>query len=237
MGDPSITDWMNSIGTVVAALIAAPAAVYAAIHTRRAADAGAEAAAAGAKAATEAANQVKELQILREPRAVLILRVPDQLTGENQIKYGKGNYQYRSGTPVYLDVWNVGGPTIMVMEVGVRVKGIASEEAEFSGFFEGPLTPQLLIESGKVGSINVAYQLMYRISSNAEEPINFLDKTTATAEFTVKYFSGAGERVIKTDCGFYFHVTDDNVFTFVDGSRGFNTLTGGNYFPAQHTKT
>ena len=136
---PSITDWM----TVVAALVAAAAAMYAAIYTKRAAE-------AGAKAATEAANQVRELRVLREPRAVLVFRIPDQLTGEHQIKYGRGNNQYRSGTPVYLDVWNVSGPTIMVMEVAVKVNNTQEDE---KGLSSDALTPQLLVESGKVVSI------------------------------------------------------------------------------------
>src|ERR1700722_12011468 len=140
METPSTTDWMSACAAVFAALVAAPAAVYAAIHTRRAAD-------AGANAASEAARQVRELQILREPKAELAFRVPDQLTGEHQIKYGRGNNQYRTGTPVFLDIWNVGGPTIMVMEVAVQVDDLV-EHGE-----RNAQTPQLLVESGKVLSI------------------------------------------------------------------------------------
>jgi hypothetical protein len=216
---------MSSIATTIAALIAAPAAVYAAVHTRRAAD-------AGAKAATEAANQVRELRVLREPKAVLMLRIPDQLTGQHQIKYGRGSGQYRSGTPVYLDVWNVSGPTIMVMEVSVKTNDAEVGE----GLRSDIMTPQLLVESGKAGSINVAYQLMGQASSRSrEEFINFPNGTTATARFLVKYFSVDGERVVETDCDFRFCVTEDNIFTFT-GSRGLDTATGGNYFPAPNSQ-
>ena len=107
---------MSEVATVIAALIAAPAAVYAAIHTRRAPDAGASAAAA-------AASQVQEMRALREPDVALTFRIPSQLTGENWIQYGRGDGLYRNGTPIHLDVWNVGGPTIMVMEVTVKVDG------------------------------------------------------------------------------------------------------------------
>src|SRR5271166_1508683 len=139
MPNPGLTDWMSAVGTVMAAL----AAVFAAIYAKRAAE-------AGAKAATEAANQVSELRVLREPRAALVFRVPDQLTGEDQVKHGRGDYTYRTGTPVYLDVWNVGGATIMVMEVAAIVEGSSAHKKS------NTLTPQLLIEPGKMVSINVA---------------------------------------------------------------------------------
>src|ERR1035441_7080249 len=139
MDAPRLTDWLSAVGTVVVALVAAPAAVYAAIYTRRAAD-------AAAKAATEAANQVRELRVLRESRAALKLRVPGPFDFDRYIQYGRGDHQYRSGPPVYLDVWNVSGPTIMVMEVTVRVNDSPDKE----GLRISPMAPQLLVESGKV---------------------------------------------------------------------------------------
>ncbi len=209
------------MGTVVTALIAAPAAVYAAFHTRRAAD-------AAAKAATEAANQVKELKVLRAPNAAVTLRVPDQLTGEHQIRYGRGGSQYRSGSPVYLDVWNVGGPTIMVMEVIVNLDGYTRPD----GIPDNVLTPQLLVESGKVASINIAYQLMSQVSSAAnEEFINIPSGTTASAKFAVKYFSVGGETLIEAACDFRFIVTDDQILTYT-GDSVHRTVGGGNYFVA-----
>jgi len=211
---------MSSIATVVAALVAAPAAVYAALYTRRAAE-------AGAKAATEAANQVRELQLLREPKALVMFRVPDQLTGENQVQYGRGNYQYRSGTPVFLDVWNASGPTIMVMEVAIEVK-----DAPSGGEWADTLTPQCLIKSGEAASFNVAYQLMHKVSLMANrEVLDVPNGSSASAHFIVKYFSVGGERLIETDCNFHFTVTEDRIFTFTNG-RDFAAGAGGNYFPA-----
>jgi hypothetical protein len=201
MGAPQITDWMSAIGTLVVALVAAPAAVYAAIYTRRAA-------AAAAKAAAEAANQVRELQILREPKAVLKIRVPEQFDIEGYVKYGRGNHKFRSGPPVYLDVWNVSNPTIMVMEVTVEVTGSPDRE-------QLPLTPQLLLESGKVLSINVAYELMRRISSG-EGMFEFPDLTEAEARFRVKYFSLDGERFVETHSKFQFRVGEEHIVTWVE---------------------
>jgi hypothetical protein len=213
MPNPGPTDWMSAVGTVTAAL----AAVFAAVYAKRAAE-------AGAKAATEAANQVGELRVLREPRAALVFRVPDQLTGETQVKYGRGDYTYRTGTPVYLDVWNVGGATIMVMEVAVVVDGSAADK-RFN-----TLTPQLLIEPGKMVSINVAYTVMGQLSDTETLGMNFTKGTRAKARFTVKYFSAGGVRVVETDCMFSFCVTEDAIYTFT-GDAGLDTTTGGNYFP------
>lgn len=146
MPDPGITDWIGSVGTV----LAAAAACVATFYTRRAAKASAE-------AAMEAAKQVRELQLSRAPQAEVVFRVPDQLTGQNQILFGRGNNEYRSGTPVYLDIWNVSNPTIMVMEVTGLVDGALPKEKER---WTNTLTPQALVESGKVHSVNVAYLLM-----------------------------------------------------------------------------
>jgi hypothetical protein len=205
MDGPRLTDWLSAIGTVVVALVAAPAAVCAAIHTRRAAD-------AAARAATEAANQVRELRVLREPKAVLKLRVPNRLDIERYLQYGRGNDQYRSGPPVYLDVWNVSGPTIMVMEVTVSV----NDSPDKKGLRISPLAPQLLVESGKVLSIDVAHQLMFRVSPASEEFIDFPDLTTAKARFTVKYFSLDGERSVETLAKFQFRVTDEHIVPWLE---------------------
>jgi hypothetical protein len=222
MNTPSVTDWISSLATLVAALVAAPAAVFAAIYTKRAAE-------AGAKAATEAANQVRELQVLRAPKALIVLRVPNQLTGEDQINYGRGNYQYRSGTPVYLDVWNVSSPTIMAMQVVVAVIKVNGTE----GSQNETLTPQLLVESGKVLSINVAYCLMHQVSSFGQQDfINMPNGTTATARFTVKYISVDGERVVEADCAFRFCVTEGNIFTFASDDDRLSQAWGNYHFPA-----
>src|ERR1035441_8578969 len=201
MDGPRLTDWLSAIGTVVVALVAAPSAVCPAIPTRRAAD-------AAARAATEAANQVRELRVLREPKAVLKLRVPNRLDIERYLQYGRGNDQYRSGPPVYLDVWNVSGPTIMVMEVCVIVNDSPDRERLRI------LTPQVLVESGKVASINVAYQLMRRVSEG--DLIDFPDLTTAEAHFKVKYFSSDGERMVETRSTFQFRVSEENLVTWVE---------------------
>ena len=201
-----ITDWMSAIGTVIAAFVAAPAAVYAAIHTRRAAD-------ASAKAAEEAAQQVRELRIAREPRAVLKVRVPDPFTGEHDIKFGRGEDRYRSGPPVYVDVWNVSGPTLMVMEVSTSVNGESPDPITVG---MGRLTPQLLVESGKVASINVAYQLYARVSPRSEGTFcDFPDLTTAEASFKVDYFSINGEQSIETHCKFQFRVNEEHLVAWV----------------------
>jgi hypothetical protein len=221
MGTPSVTDWISSLATLVAALIAAPAAVFAAIYTKRAAEAGAE-------AATEAANQVRELQIQREPRAMLLLRVPDQLTGEHQINYGRGNHQYRTGTPVYLDIWNVSGPTLMIVEVAIAV--IKVNEAD--GSQNETLAPQLLVESGKVLSTNVAYPLMRQVSSiTNQDSLDIPNGTAAIARFTVKYISVDGERVVAADCVFRFCVTEDNIFTFTSGGELLSGAWGNYHLP------
>lgn len=204
MDAPRMTDWMSAIGTLIAALVAAPAAVYAAIHTRRAAD-------ASAKAAEEAANQVRELQILREPRAVLKIRVPDQFIEETYVKYGKGNYQYRSGPPVYVDVWNVSGPTIMVMDVIVVVDGAPPNDEEEA------IKPQLLVESGKVLPISIGHRLLRLVAiRESQAGINFPDKTKAEAQFTVGYYSVDGERSVKVGCKFQFRVTEEHLIAWIE---------------------
>jgi hypothetical protein len=198
-----ITDWLSAIATVVAALVAAPAAVYAAIYTRRAAD-------AAARAAAEAANQVKELRVLRTPSAVLKLRVPT-FDVESYVKFGRGDHRYRSGPPIFLDVWNVSGPTIMVMEIAVRLDDAPDPE----GLRMVPLAPQVLVKTGEVASTNVAYQLMHRASPAASGFIDFPDSTLVKACFTVKYFSLDGEETLQAQGAFQFRVTEEHIVSWV----------------------
>ena len=148
---------------------------------------------------------------MREPKAVLKVRVPEPFDIEHYIKYGRGGDQYRSGPPVYLDVWNVSGPTIMVMEATVGVSDLPDKE---DPCMATPLTPQLLVESGKVVSINVAYQLMRPVSPGSF--IDFPDLTTAKARFTVKYFSLDGERSVETDAKFQFRVSEEHLIAWVE---------------------
>jgi len=100
---PSITDWMSSIATRGGRASRCAAAVYAALYTRRRRR-------AGAKAATEAANQVRELQLLREPKALVMFRVPDQLTAKPSSIRSTGNYPVQNGTPVFLTFGMRAGP-------------------------------------------------------------------------------------------------------------------------------
>jgi hypothetical protein len=157
-------------------------------------------------------EQLRELQTAREPRAVLKLRVPEAFDVERYIKYGRGDRRYRSGPPLYLDVWNVSGPTIMVMEVTVSVNDTPDKE----GLRIAPLAPQLLVESGKVVSINVAYQLMFRVAPGSGEFIDFPDMTRAAARFTVKYFSLSGERSVEIRSKFHFRVSEEHIVTWVE---------------------
>jgi hypothetical protein len=98
----------------------------------------------------------------------------------------------------------------MVMEVTVRVKDRPEGDARL-----GRLTPQLIVESGKVASVNVAYYLMGLISPDSEEFINFPDRTTAEASFKVQYFSTGVDRFVETDCQFQFRVTEKNIIAWV----------------------
>ncbi len=102
--------------------------------------------------------------------------------------------RYRMGPPVYLDVWNVSAPTVMVMEVRVSVDGSSPTLQELR---MAPLTPQLLVESGRVASINVAYQLLSRVAFSVGCDggfVNFPDLTKATVHFKVDYFPSKGRR-------------------------------------------
>ncbi len=74
-----------------------------------------------------------------------------------------------------------------------------------------PLTPQLLVESGRVASINVAYQLLSRVAFSVGCEggfVNFPDLTKATVHFKVDYFSVEGETSVDMDCSFQFRVHD-----------------------------
>jgi hypothetical protein len=113
---------------------------------------------------------------------------------------------------VLLDIWNVSGPTIMVMEIATRVN---DEPTDREALGLTSLTPQLLVESGKVASVNVAWQLMRRVSPGSEGLIDFPDLTTADAHFRVSYFSLSGERFVETRCRFQFRVTEDNIIAWI----------------------
>jgi hypothetical protein len=100
----------------------------------------------------------------------------------------------------------------MVMEVTVSV----NDSPDKKGLRISPLAPQLLVESGKVLSIDVAHQLMFRVSPASEEFIDFPDLTTAKARFTVKYFSLDGERSVETLAKFQFRVTDEHIVPWLE---------------------
>jgi hypothetical protein len=148
-------------------------------------------------------EQLREIQAEREPLAVLHPRIPNACVED--IKYGKGHGEYREGPPIFLDVWNVSGPTIMVLRVALSVTDCEDREV---------LEPQVLVESGKVASINVAYKLMNILSAkNAEDVINFADKTRAITTFVVEYFSLKGTRSVQSKYEFLFRVSDTYINT------------------------
>jgi hypothetical protein len=150
-------------------------------------------------------DQLIELRSAGEPQATLNIRVP--FPESQDVNYGRGNDQFRKGPPIFLDVWNVGGPTIMVTRVTVRVNGCPSD---------GSLTPQLLVESGKVASINVAYEVIRTISKS--KPYLDLpdDYTQARADFTVEYFSKGGTRPIRTQGDLWFFTSDNYIMISTD---------------------
>ena len=81
---------------------------------------------------------------------------------------------------------------------------------------KGVLEPQVLVESGKVAPINVAYVLMRLISpvhGYSDELLTFPDQTMAEAHFTVDYFSLKGEQSAQAHYKFQFYVTDDYINT------------------------
>ncbi|MGD0293760.1 MAG: hypothetical protein ABSB30_07880 [Terracidiphilus sp.] len=145
-------------------------------------------------------RQLIELQSAREPNAALNIRIPQPESED--INYGRGNNQYRKGPPIFLDVWNVGGPTIMVTRITVAAEGSTRE---------GLLTPQALIESGKVAPINVAYDIIRLI--NKSRPYLDLpdDYTHARAHFTVEFFSKGGTRSVQTQGDVWFFVSEEYV--------------------------
>ncbi len=152
-------------------------------------------------------NQLRELQSAREPKAILNVRVPE--LGLDEVQYGRGNQQYRSGSPIYLDVWNISGPTIMVARVQVRV----NDSPKF-----GTLSPQVLVESGKVASINMGYEILRFLSVSAGLCDLPPDDTFAKAHFTVDYFSLAGTRTAQTQCKLSFFVTKEHIAIRVEES-------------------
>jgi hypothetical protein len=146
-------------------------------------------------------DQLRELQSTREPKAVLNVRVPQ--TGIDDVHYGKGNHEYRSGSPIYLDIWNVSGPSIMVTQIFTKVND--SQRAD------RPLRPQVLVEPGKLTSINVAYEVFTLLSESKTLPDLPPDSTVATAHFTVDYFSVAGTRKVDTQCKLFLFVTEKHI--------------------------
>jgi hypothetical protein len=151
-------------------------------------------------------DQLKELQSAREPRAILNVRVPQ--FGLDEVKYGRGNHEYRSGSPIFLDVWNVSGPSIMVSRVQVRVNESVQSET---------LNPQILVESGKVGSISVGYQILGFLSESKSGLCDLpADRTTAKAHLTADYFSLAGTRTVHTECKLSFFTTEEHIAIQID---------------------
>jgi arginine decarboxylase-like protein len=93
----------------------------------------------------------------------------------------------------------------MVLRVALSVTDCEDREV---------LEPQVLVESGKVASINVAYKLMNILSAkNAEDVINFADKTRAITTFVVEYFSLKGTRSVQSKYEFLFRVSDTYINT------------------------
>ena len=115
----------------------------------------------------------------------------------------------------------------MVMEVAIKGNG-AQEEI---------LAPQVLVESGKVESINVAYALMHQVASGAGvqvlnlPPGNFV----VHAQFTVTFFSAGGERTAAMDCDLRLSVSEDRIFTFV-GDKPRETQTWAHHYVRSATE-
>jgi hypothetical protein len=142
-------------------------------------------------------DQLIELRSAQEPQAALSVRIPPPESQD--INYGRGNNQFRKGPPIFLDVWNVGGPTIMVTRVTVKVNCCPGD---------GSLTPQVIVESGKVASVNVAYEVVRTISTSKPHLDLPDDYTQARADFTVEYFSKGGTRSIRTQSDLWFFTSD-----------------------------
>ena len=153
-------------------------------------------------------EQLRELQAAREPNAVLHVRIPGR--GLQDIKYGRGHDQFRDGSPIYLDVWNVGGPTIMVLRVSISLKDDSHKEV---------LEPQVLVESGKVAPLNISHPLMRLVSVGhgyTEEIFTLADETAAEVHFAVDYFSLKGEQSIQARYKFRFKVGEQYINTRVE---------------------
>ena len=87
--------------------------------------------------------------------------------------------------------------------------------------YKEEITPQIVVESGKVGSINVAYSILglvaRRFDSN-ENLFDFPSLTTSEGYFTVDFFSLGTERTVRTQCKFQFFVTEEYLNTkIIDG--------------------
>jgi hypothetical protein len=112
------------------------------------------------------------------------------------------------------------------MEVAVTLASAPDQD-------EGALASQVLVESGHVASINVAYRLMGQISRQAgRDLIDIPDRATAAAHFTVKYFSVGGVRTVETDCNFWFMVGEDRIFVFTS-IEGLRTTARADYSARQ----
>lgn len=106
---------------------------------------------------------------------------------------------------MYLDIWNLGSPTVMIMKVAVSVNG---QEAEV-------LAPQRRVQSGDIDSINVAYQVLGQVSQSTKDLTPPPD-SAVSVRFTVTYFSTGGERAVSLDCDLWFMVTENQLFAFVN---------------------
>jgi hypothetical protein len=108
---------------------------------------------------------------------------------------------------MYLNVWNVGGPTIMVTRVTVSEKDSDKK---------GELEPQVVLESGKVAPIDIGYQLLYLVSSRCGDRnglVNFPDGTVSEGHFTAHFFSLGIEHSVSIDRRFQFLVTEEHIST------------------------
>jgi hypothetical protein len=105
----------------------------------------------------------------------------------------------------------------MVMRVTVRVNASAPQETLL---LHEPLTPQVLVESGKVASINVGYYLMRLVSPKADQFVDFPDKTTVKAHFMVAYFSLRGEQSIQAHYKCQFRVSEEHINTWLEEEPG-----------------
>jgi hypothetical protein len=136
-------------------------------------------------------------------RVALSVRVSVPCTED--VKLGIGEGKYKEGPPIYLDVWNFGRPTFMVMEIDISVGSSADG-----------LRPQRLVPEGQVASVAVTHMLM-RLASDfqPEGLINIKHGSETDAEFAVTYFSREGTGYAKVRKRFEFFVSDERINTHV----------------------